>query len=330
MAVAANALTTLARVKAELGITDALKDALLEGWINDASEAIERRCGRKFQRAEVLEKLRGTGTQSLLLSRTPVVSVTSVEVDGTMLEDDDYEIDDGGAGILNRESGWPTSGESCVGIAWTPVPGTGKRNIEVTYTAGYVTPGQATEMDVSQEPASSPAQTLFPTLPPGLVGTMAVATIRDVEAGTVLVTFDTSDGDSGAVGGLFALPTTINLGQYSTALLGCFLVVEFAAIEADSNVVYTFAQAVGARDLPADLERAAIETVKALNAAQLRDPAVTSEQLGDYSVTYAGVNTGIGRGAGGIIPDNVLPLVDAYRSGVLIDSTVSVVVVPEV
>jgi hypothetical protein len=218
MALTANALTTIASAKTELGIADndASKDTLLERWISEASGAIERRLGRKLRRVELTEKLAGSGGPELLLSRTPVVAVTKVVLDGAELAAGDYELEDPEAGILSREAGWPASGDACIGIARTPIPGTGARNVAVTYEGGYVLPNDA-----------------------------------------------------------------------------------------------------GERTLPPDLERGCLETVKALFHALGRDPNVTSEQLGDYSVGFAGTNAAIGRGAGGIIPDNVLPLIDAYQRLVL-------------
>lgn len=208
MALAANALTTLDTLRAELGLDeDVSKDALLERWINEASAALERHCGRKFQKASVTEKLKGTGTRELLLSRTPIVSITSVTLDEDVLDADDYEIEDAEVGILSRSNGWPADEERCIGIAWTPIPGTGERNIAVAYVGGYVLPNDA-----------------------------------------------------------------------------------------------------GTCTLPPDLERACIETVKSMSAAQLRDPAVSSEQLGDYSVTYRASS-----GGAGILPEAALALADAHR-----------------
>lgn len=69
------------------------------------------------------------------------------------------------------------------------------------------------------------------------------------------------------------------------------------------------------RTLPYDLERAAILTVVSMYRNEGRNQDVVSESLMSASVTYAGstVNTGIGRGGGGIIPDNAMPLLEPYR-----------------
>lgn len=71
------------------------------------------------------------------------------------------------------------------------------------------------------------------------------------------------------------------------------------------------------RTLPHDVERACILTVVADYLAKGRDPSIVSESALSASVTYAGsqVNSAIGRGAGGIIPDNAAALLSHYRWG---------------
>lgn len=326
MALAANALTTLSTLKAELGIAveDTSRDALLERWVNEASAAIEKRCGRSFAKATVLEKLRGSGTRQITLSQLPVTHVESVTLDDVELSADDFEVEDYAAGILSRDDGWPETGQSEIGIARTPIPGTGDRNVEVEYDGGYVLPKDVVAASVSQS-APSVVQALIPPAAPPASGTLVVTTTA--QEGGVAGYAAIWNGVALCSGIVEAgnLPAAIPLGTYSAGLAGFVLTIASAT---GSLVTYTIVGTpqVVARTLPPDLERGCIETVKALQASQLRDPTVSSEQLGDYSVTYAGVNTGIGRGAGGIIPDNVLPLIDAYRRLDVGDSIVQQVV----
>lgn len=64
----------------------------------------------------------------------------------------------------------------------------------------------------------------------------------------------------------------------------------------------------GTRNLPYDIEEAALQTAVALYRGNGRDPSVSSEALGDYSVSYRGeVNPA------GIIPPNVIAMLDKYR-----------------
>jgi hypothetical protein len=69
------------------------------------------------------------------------------------------------------------------------------------------------------------------------------------------------------------------------------------------------------RTLPYDLERACLLTAVGLYRNEGRNQDIVAESVMSASRTYAGstVNTGIGRGAGGIIPDNALPLLEKYR-----------------
>lgn len=90
--------------------------------------------------------------------------------------------------------------------------------------------------------------------------------------------------------------------------------------EANYKVTYnggyvTPAQATGElpRTLPSDIEEACIQTVVALYRKKGQDRDIQSESLGDYSVTYAGSNTAIGRGSGGIIPDSAVGLIRKYK-----------------
>lgn len=138
------ALTTLDLVKAELGIALATTtyDTVIERQILAASQAIENYCGRKFRKETLTEKYAGTGTQRLLLERTPVVSITSIEDDGSEIDADTYEIEDADAGIVWGESSWTRRGRT-IGIAADFVPGTGQKLIEVAYSGGYVLPGDS-------------------------------------------------------------------------------------------------------------------------------------------------------------------------------------------
>lgn len=62
-----------------------------------------------------------------------------------------------------------------------------------------------------------------------------------------------------------------------------------------------------ARSLPYDIEEACVQTVAGLYRRGGADPLIQSESLGDYSVSYRGI------GAGGIIPDHVLSILDRYK-----------------
>lgn len=132
-------LTTVDVVKSELGISDTSQDTLLAKLIDQASDAIVSFCGRPFAREDYRETVPGYGTNRLLLSRTPIVQISSVVADSEIITD--YLLENAEAGILYRKRGWqwaPTLGWH---ITWQPVGGSENLNFTVDYTAGYVLPG---------------------------------------------------------------------------------------------------------------------------------------------------------------------------------------------
>lgn len=72
------------------------------------------------------------------------------------------------------------------------------------------------------------------------------------------------------------------------------------------------APAAGPVTVPEDLQEAAVIVASAFYRRLNRDPNIASESLGDWSVSYAGGNSAIGRGAGGI-PDIAVELLASYR-----------------
>src|SRR4051794_26130013 len=105
-------LTRLAHVKAELGVTDRDSDTLIKRYITQASDIVARYCNRVFAIETVTEAFRvHSGTQSLALSRYPVIEIVSALDGDDLLTTDDYEIDLE-SGIIERLSSncttiWP-------------------------------------------------------------------------------------------------------------------------------------------------------------------------------------------------------------------------------
>lgn len=131
-------LTTLAKVKSHLGIpsTDTSKDAKLQEIIDGISEYIEGQTSRKFGAQIYTLKLSGDGSDELVLPQFPIIE-DGEEVAITALSMDDVDIFaeiasgdidvDAEHGILYREAGWRQ----------------GRRNITITYAAGYMTPDES-------------------------------------------------------------------------------------------------------------------------------------------------------------------------------------------
>ncbi|MGV8123096.1 MAG: head-tail connector protein [Candidatus Xenobiia bacterium LiM19] len=136
-------LTTLSTLKGYLriGVSENDDDAELQRLIRVASGQIEKYCGRKFDSAQHIETFTGNGRQLLYLTHRPVASVTSVVVDDSTDAATNYSITDEAA--LYRELGWVSGLAAQSGIVGDmPDPEHKGRNITVTYTAGYVLPGE--------------------------------------------------------------------------------------------------------------------------------------------------------------------------------------------
>jgi hypothetical protein len=148
-----NALTTLEALKQFLGLAadDTSADSVLIQLINQASASVERALGRKLRRTVYTEKVKGTGSQQLLVENYPVTDVEYIKQAGEEIDPGLYDFTThGNAGVIYKDDGWTYYGYPH-GLTNEPV--VGSRNIEVRYTAGYILPGDATE----EEPATLPA-----------------------------------------------------------------------------------------------------------------------------------------------------------------------------
>lgn len=125
-------LTTLQRVKDELGITTGANDALLTTKIDEATSDIEAHLSRTLCRAGLTETIWSEGfAEYFVLARAPVASITSVTIDDEVVDADEYRLDTD-AGILYRLD---ASGYPCV-WSWC-------KSVVIVYAAGYIMPGQS-------------------------------------------------------------------------------------------------------------------------------------------------------------------------------------------
>jgi len=140
MPLASNALTTLQDVKLELDIssTDVTNDRYLMTVINSTSSQIETFLNRKLERVTAFEEMvPGYGLYKLRVSRTPVLTVTAVE----MIQTATPPV----AGILYYPAGWPWTAPLTSGtIVADPIAGQEWPAVKVTYDAGYDLPSAAT------------------------------------------------------------------------------------------------------------------------------------------------------------------------------------------
>jgi hypothetical protein len=105
-------LIALADLKAILGITDGANDALLGNIIQRGSDAIVRFCNRVFAQRTVAETLPGPGGQLLKLKFAPIVTLTSITLDGETVDSDSYTLTEPEAGMVYREAGWSYTGHA--------------------------------------------------------------------------------------------------------------------------------------------------------------------------------------------------------------------------
>jgi hypothetical protein len=127
------ALTTLARVKLELSITNSDSDAILQDKIDEASDDIEAALGFRVVRETAVETFWHEQSDSfpdqLLLDRTPVASIASVVVDDVVIDSSLYRLD-------------PKTGELfALNSAGYPFTWFFFKSVIVTYVGGYLLPG---------------------------------------------------------------------------------------------------------------------------------------------------------------------------------------------
>lgn len=136
------ALCTLANVKTLLLIpsSDTTQDALLNLLIASVSDQVESYCNRTFGVADYTDNIAPSFTQFLQLLNFPIVSVTSVTTEGSLMPDTDYFLYSQykAAGQIYRPTGWygPMATRGLTFDPFSPLI-----SIVVVYKAGYVLPG---------------------------------------------------------------------------------------------------------------------------------------------------------------------------------------------
>lgn len=134
MALNANALTTLNQAKAYLKIPllETSQDAMVELFINSASQDLESECDRFLKaRAGIVEYQDGQGTNVIVTRQWPIGAVTELRLDvdslftdpATLVATADRVVTDDGAGILLLNGATPRA----------------LRAVKVTYDGGYAT-----------------------------------------------------------------------------------------------------------------------------------------------------------------------------------------------
>lgn len=139
------ALTDLDTVNAELGFTtgvDPIRDALLERYINVASQAFQTLIDRCLAKTVYTGyKAASNNSNNFYLKEYPILSVESFQISG---DDYDYEIIETGeeGSYLYNEDGF-VGNARVFGSLTRTYYGESSLDVEVDYTAGYVLPKDA-------------------------------------------------------------------------------------------------------------------------------------------------------------------------------------------
>jgi hypothetical protein len=152
MALSEAALTTLDVCLDEVELepsVDRKVRARLERYIEAASSLVAVIIGNgapiQLHHGEVTVAVAGMDTPTLILPHAPIVAVAEVTIDDDVVPADEYEVEDASLGFLGRVGGvWPFQGLVTDGVVAAKLWRTARRNVSVTYTAGWVTPAQAT------------------------------------------------------------------------------------------------------------------------------------------------------------------------------------------
>ena len=150
MTLTVNALTTLALVNTELGLTadGGVIDARVERIIESISSQISKYCGVPSFHNETarVDKVKSYGGTKLFAPKRPVNSIASIIYDpddsAVTVSSDNYSIDSAAKGVVYSAMGWLWTTVGRQRITFTPVAGAEQRLYQITYDCGFVTQNQ--------------------------------------------------------------------------------------------------------------------------------------------------------------------------------------------
>lgn len=249
-------LATLQQARDTVGVTTADQDTTLLRFLQASSDRIQAACRRVFPRAAYTETIQGSDHFALVLSRRPVVAVSSVSIDG--LIDTTYTLDDRDAGILRRTERWPMQGLIGFGMAEYFDARNAVKQCSVSYTAGYLLPSD----DVIQRE------------------TISVASA------------DKSFNDSAGGFPLLVAGDRIDVSGFATAAnQGVFTVVTRTASKVTVSESVTTEAAgppitIRVSTLPGRATLATLELVRYQYLGKDKDPDLLERRVGDLAVRY--------------------------------------------
>jgi hypothetical protein len=164
LALATNALTTLATVKGLLGITDMSQDDLITRLINSASQWIENYCSRKFAYGAQSERKAGYGSVYMFLDAPPLdtnqtITVSYLNLYGSVAQVFPsspgvyWTVQDAQAAILYRPGGWLWTTTYLPGAVYEPLIGQERKSWLIEYSGGYRLPYMSPISNVADLPA---------------------------------------------------------------------------------------------------------------------------------------------------------------------------------
>jgi len=271
------ALTTVARMREELGLTTSAQDTRLETLIEEASADIVAYCQQPLIRQTVTERQVGLGrtVQALFVTPVPRGGVTAARWRGTLVSG--YSVSNPDAGFLFRADRWDDTRQVNQWIERDPAIMPGNPDYEFDYSGGYLLPGD--NVTCSGNAVATAATSTF-----SFADTENTFPILCSGEQVIVAGFE-NDENNGRFTVLERTTTTLR--------------VEGTLIDetASGSSIVTF----NVRTLPRDLERLCVTEVKARYLSQRRDPTIKSESLGDWSASY-GAAAGDSVATSGLLP----------------------------
>lgn len=150
MALADHALTDVTAAMGALGLETltASERTYIEMLIHVASDLFTEATNVAWHRvAGHVEKVSGDGSHILRLTDyAPLVSISSITYEGDPIDSSEYGIGSARQGeIVRKNGGWADTSRVVQHLNTHRIPASDRTPYEVTYTAGFVTPQQATD-----------------------------------------------------------------------------------------------------------------------------------------------------------------------------------------
>lgn len=148
-------LVTLARVKRDLSVTSTADDDYLNDLIDEATDTINNYTNRTFQVQEYLETFSARGRYIAVTENTPLLSISLLKLQDTVISSTNYEIKNDKAGLVQRKYGFDsTLIYRYYNVDGFPLPQNEARDLwSIQYKAGYQMPGStASEVSTAAKP----------------------------------------------------------------------------------------------------------------------------------------------------------------------------------